>query len=82
MENKDFETQVLSRLAVIESKLDDYQNIKSKCEDAFNRSKSNEKDINEINDKIKWISRTVAGALITGIIGILFIIFKLGIGIK
>ena len=82
MENKDFETQVLSRLAVIESKLDDYQNIKSKCEDAFNRSKSNEKDINEINDKIKWISRTVAGALITGLIGILFIIFKLGIGIK
>lgn len=82
MENKDFETQVLSRLAVIESKLDDYQNIKSKCDDAYTRSKTNEKDINEINEKLKWISRTVISGLITGIIGILFIIFKLGIGIK
>lgn len=79
---KGFETEVLSRLAVIESKLDDYQNIKTKTEDAFNQSKSNEKDISEINDKIKWLSRTVAGALIGGSIGLIFVILKLGLGIK
>lgn len=78
---KGFETEVLSRLAVIESKLDDYNNIKQKSEEAYNKSNINEKDIAEINDKIKWLSRTVAGALITGIIGIIFIFLKIGLGV-
>lgn len=69
---KDFETQVLTRLAVIESKIDDYNNIKEKCDEAYTKSKENEKDINEINDKIKWITRTIAGAVIVGIIGLVF----------
>ena len=75
MENK-FETEVLSRLAVIESKLDDYNNIKAKGEEAHSLSKQNEKDIAEINDKIKWLSRTIAGAIIAGIIGIIFTFIK------
>ena len=79
---KGFETEVLSRLAVIESKLDDYNNIKQKTEEAYTKSKENEKDIDEINDKIKWLSRTVAGALITGIIGIVIVLIKIGIGLK
>lgn len=79
---KGFETEVLSRLAVIESKLDDYNNIKQKSEEAFVKSKENEKDIDEINDKIKWLSRTIVGAFITGIIGIVIILIKMGIGIK
>ena len=79
---KGFETEVLSRLAVIESKLDDYNNIKTKAEEAYNKSKENEKDIAEIHDKIKWLSRTIVGALITGIIGILIIFVKIGIGLK
>lgn len=78
---KGFETEVLSRLAVIESKLDDYNNIKQKAEEAFNKSKSNEKDIEEINDKIKWLSRTITGAVITGVVGILIIVFKIGLGL-
>lgn len=76
-----FETEVLSRLAVIESKLDDYNNIKEKCEEAYTKSRENEKDITEINEKIKWLSRTIAGALITGIIGIVFIFLKIGLGV-
>lgn len=78
---KGFETEVLSRLAVIESKLDDYNNIKTKSEEAYTKSKTNEKDIAEINDKIKWLSRTVAGALITGILGIIFVFLKIGLGV-
>ena len=69
---KDFETQVLSRLAVIESKIDDYNNIKDKVNESNTKSKQNEKDIAEINEKIKWISRLVTGAIISGAIGLLF----------
>ena len=79
---KGFETEVLSRLAVIESKLDDYNNIKAKTEEAYTKSKENAKDIDEINDKIKWLSRTIAGAIITGLIGIVIVLIKLGIGLK
>ena len=77
-----FETEVLSRLAVIESKLDDYNNIKEKCEEAYTKSKENEKDITEINEKIKWLTRTIAGAFITGVVGIIIILIKMGIGLK
>ena len=79
---KGFETEVLSRLAVIESKLDDYNNIKQKTEEAYNKSSVNAKDIQEINDKIKWLSRAIAGAIIAGIIGIVFIVIKMGLGIN
>lgn len=79
---KDFEREVLERLTKIETKLDDYTNIREKTEEAYSLSKQNEKDIEEINEKIKWITRTIAGALITGIIGIVIVLIKLGIGIK
>ena len=54
--DKDFETQVLTRLAVIESKLDDYKNFRDKTEEAFNTSAENKQDILEINEKIEWIT--------------------------
>lgn len=80
--DKDFETQVLTRLAVIESKLDDYKSIREKTELSYTMAQENKEDINEINDKIKWITRTIAGAIITGTIGIIFILIKIGIGVK
>lgn len=79
---KGFETEVLSRLAVIESKLDDYNNIKTKSEDAYVMGKENTKDIEEIQEKLKWITRTIVGALITGAIGILIVVLKIGMGLK
>lgn len=79
---KDFEREVLERLAKIETKLDNYGNMQEKTEEAHTLSKQNEKDIEEINEKIKWISRTVIGAIITGIIGIIFILIKTGIGVN
>ena len=79
---KGFEKEVLERLTKIETKLDDYANIREKTEEAYSLSKENEKDINEINDKIKWLSRTIAGAIIAGIIGIIFVILQMNIGIK
>lgn len=77
---KGFEKEVLERLTKIETKLDDYASLRSKTEEAYSLSKENEKDINEINDKIKWLSRTIAGAIIgaiiAGAIGLIFAFAK------
>lgn len=79
---ENFETEVLTRLAVIESKLDDYKEIKDKSDKAYNKSIDNEKDINEINDKLKWLSRALISAIIVAIITIIFTYLKIGLGIK
>lgn len=80
--DKDFETEVLTRLARIETKLDDYDNIRQKAEEARAKAYQNERRINEIDDKQKWLERTTIGAIITGIISIIFIFIKLGLGIN
>lgn len=80
MNEKSFETEVLTRLTKIETKLDDYNTTKHKTDEAFNLSKDNEKDINEMKDKIRWLSRTITGAIITGVFGIVFAYLKLNIG--
>lgn len=86
MENKSqteikFQTEVLQRLSKIEEKLDDYKTIRNTATEANHRSKENEKDIAEIKEKIKWLTRTIAAALITGVIGIIFVCLKIGLGI-
>lgn len=63
---KDFEVEVLNRLTKIETKLDDYI----------------EKRITDIEDKLKWISRTTIGAIITGAIAIIFLLVQYSIGLK
>ena len=75
-----FENEVLTRLTKIETKLDDYSKNKEKTDDAYNLSKENEKDIADINEKIKWITRTIAGAVIAGIIGIAISLVQTGAG--
>lgn len=78
---KTFETEVLTRLAVIESKLDDYQGIKEKAEVAYTISAQNKEDIKAIKDNNKWLFRTTVGAVITSVIGIGIAIFKVGMGV-
>ena len=73
---KEFEREVLERLTKIETKLDDYGSFRDKTEEAYSLSKENEKDILDIKDKIRWLSRTIAGAIITGIIGIIFVMLQ------
>ena len=65
MMDKGFETEVIERLTRIETKLDDYDSIRDKAEDAYARSKNNEKTIEEIKDNNKWLRRAVIGAFIT-----------------
>lgn len=66
---KSFETEVLTRLAVIENKIDDYKDIKDKAEFAYNMGKSNKEELEVLKEKNKWLFRTIAGAFLTGIIG-------------
>lgn len=73
---KEFEREVLDRLKAIEVKIDDYNKIKDKTEIAYVKSNQNEKDVEEINDKIKWISRTIAGTIIGIVIAAIVFVIK------
>ena len=79
---KTFETEVLTRLAVIESKLDGYKDIEKVTHEADTRSKQNEADIKELQDKLKWLSRTTIGAIISGVVGLVFLLIKIGMGVN
>ena len=73
---KTFETEVLTRLTVIETKLDDYTGIREKAEKAYNLSADNKEEIKQMKDNNKWLFRTTVGAVITGLIGIGIAIFN------
>ena len=79
---KEFEREVLERLTKIETKLDDYSNTREKTDEAYSLSKENEKEIEEIKEKIKWITRTIVGSILAGAIGIIFILIQMGMGLK
>lgn len=77
--DKDFESEVLTRLARIETKLDDYDNLKTKVEETRAKAYSNERRINELEDNNKWLSRTVAGAVIASLVGIITSVIQLAV---
>ncbi len=80
-ELNEFKIEVLTQLAVINSKLDGYGKTQEVAVQADNRSKQNEEDIKDIKETNKWAFRTSVGAIITSAIGIVFLLIKLGIGI-
>lgn len=81
MDNK-FETEVLTRLAVIESKIDDYKQTEKVANEAYQKSISCEKDIAEIKENNKWLKRAVIGAIISAIAAIFLIIVEKGVGLQ
>lgn len=82
---KDFQTKVLNgleelkiRVAVIESKINgDLENTKSKADEAYMIATKNKEDIAELKDKNKWITRTIAAAIISGVIALIFAFIKI-----
>lgn len=80
-ELNDFKIEVLTQLAVINSKLDGYNEIKKQADEADKRSKQNEKEIESIKDNNKWAFRTSVGAIITSVVGIVFLFIKTGMGV-
>lgn len=81
-ELEEFKLEVLTQLAVINSKLDGYSEIKKTVYETETTSKENREDIKELQDKFKWLSQTTAGAIITGVVGIVFIFVKMGMGVN
>lgn len=77
--DKPFETEVLTRLAVIESKLDGYKELKNVAYEANTRSKENLQDIRDIKEKNKWLTRTIIGAIICEVMGIVFLLIQNGL---
>ena len=75
-EEKDFEIKVLTKLAKIETMLEDFNGIKEKSNEAYTLSKSNEKRLDKIEDGNKWLFRTTIGAVLTGLIGIVLNFIK------
>lgn len=80
--DKTFETEVLTRLAVIEAKIDDYKEIKNVSQNADSRSKQNEKRISNLEERNKWLARAMIGAVICEVIGIGFMLIQIGLGVK
>lgn len=80
--DKSFETEVIERLTKIETKLDDYQNVKSKADEAYSKSRENERRIGELEDNSKWLKRAILGALISSSVALLFILVQIGLNIR
>ena len=74
---KDFEREVLDRLKTIEVKIDDYNKTKDEAMEARVKAEQNEKDIEEINDKIRWISRTIGATIIGLVIAAIVFVLKM-----
>lgn len=68
--DKDIQQEILERIVRIETKIDSYNSTKEKADMAYIKACQNEKDIAEIEDNLKWLWRTIAGAIILGILGV------------
>lgn len=75
-EERKFEIEVLTRLTKIETMLEDFKGVESKASNAYNLSLSNKSRLDKMEDNNRWIFRTAVGAIITGLIAIIFTFFK------
>lgn len=85
---REFEREVLERLIKIEEKVDGFSKAKEKTYDNERHILILENDVTELKKEVdslkssnKWLLRTVAAALITGLVGIAFALIKTGAGI-
>ena len=72
-----FQREVLERLKTIEVKIDDYKEIQQTAKKSLEQSNINSNEIAKIQDNLKWTIRTVVGSIISGIIGLVFILLKI-----
>jgi bacteriorhodopsin len=64
----DVSQEIIERLVRLETKLDGFNQYKETATNAHNMAIQNGKDIAEIKDNQKWLWRSIAGAIIAGII--------------
>jgi predicted transcriptional regulator len=87
--------EVVQRLTRIEVKLEEIVTLKRDVHDnrreletltqrvieLETKDEQQRKELDEIRDNSRWISRAVIGALITSVVAIIFTVLKLGLGI-
>ena len=79
-----FEREVLDRLTRLETKIDmqDYKGLSEKVDTAYSLAINNQQDIKELKNRNQYLTRTIVTAIIGGIIGLVFILIKIGMGVK
>lgn len=60
--------EVLERVARIETKIDNYNNLREKLDMAYGLARQNERDLGKLLDNTKWLWRTIAGAILLGVL--------------
>jgi len=82
-----FEREVLERLKTIEIKLDGYGELKAKVYENERELLLLKNDLSDTKSELKdqreesrWLKRTVIAAIITGIVGIVFLFLRAGMG--
>lgn len=75
--DKSFETEVITRLTKIETKLDDYKQVKDDSAKALQLSEANECDIRDIKDNNKWLWRTLFVAILSFVSSIVMMFVSL-----
>lgn len=88
MSETTFEREVLNRLTKIEAKLDSFDAAKKKTYDNENEIIRLTGDIDGMKERIgqledsnKWLARTLAAAIITAVVGVVFVLIRMGAGI-
>ena len=83
-----FEREVLDRLIKIESKIETWDTSKKQVYEnkdditkIQSRVEQNEKDLEDLKERNKWLSRTIISACITAGIGFVVIFIKMGMGV-
>lgn len=78
MPDNTFEREVLDRLIKIEAKLESWDNSKKQIYDnqrdiihLQEQNDQQQKDINDLTDRNKWLGRTTAGAAISAVISVI-----------
>lgn len=69
--NDEVQTEILQRLTRVETKLDMQLNAKDIATEALDKAKSAHHRIDEIVDNLRWLWRTVVGAIIAGAVAAL-----------
>lgn len=88
MSETTFEREVLDRLTKIEAKLDSFDAAKKKTYDNENEIirltgdvDGMKERIGQLEDSNKWLARTLAAAIITAVVGVVFVLIRMGAGI-
>lgn len=81
--------EIVQRLVAIETKLesiikvkDDVDDLKKEVVQLQENTKQQQKEIDSLVDNNKWLSRAVAGAIVTAVIGLVFVLIKMGLGVN